>query len=424
MSSIYILWDESHFWGLLVRRALSSWGINHRLVRGHEIAQGLLAGKPPKLLIVPGGWARGKARSLGKAGITAIQRFVEQGGNYLGFCGGAGLGLSEKGGLALTPWKRQGFSNRLHHFLSGHINVSLNISHPLVPESLGESALLPVWWPGQFSPCTGETEALGRYHKPGPDFWVSDLCLSALPEGTLSDWENLYGIKLFPDFLESRPAIVTGKFGAGQYVLSYPHLETPASHQANRWLSHLLDRLTGNEPVARKNVPAWELSTTPINWDDKDLYKAKQTIEKIIATGENNFLLFWRNPWLLGWRRGIPGAALNSLYALICEIMSCEPHDRAVRFWKENKDEFCSILEIFDNGATGYLLSERFAMTMQNLAPESVFPRGMKEQRNALFGPPPGAGGIHAKLQHTLEELAYISFSDEKLINADEPQAF
>jgi hypothetical protein len=414
MSSIYILWDESHFWGLLIRRALSSWQIDHRLVRGHEIAQGLLASNPPKLLIVPGGWARGKARSLGESGISAIKRFVAEGGSYLGFCGGAGLGLSSKEGLSLTSWKRKGFDNRLHHFLSGHINVSLKIEHPLVPESLGESALLPVWWPGQFAPADDKTEALGRYHTPGPDFWVADLCLSALPEGTLSDWENLYGIKLLPDFLESRPAIVHGNYGKGSYVLSYLHLETPASHQANRWLSHLLDRLRNISPVKRKNVPAWELSTTPVNWPDENLYKAKRTIEKIIATGENNFLLFWRNPWLLGWRRGIPGAALNSLYALICEIMSCEPHPEAIMYWSRKQDEFCSVLKLFDEGVTGYLLSERFAMTMQNLAPESVFPRGIKEQRNALFGPPPGAGGIHARLQHILEELAYITFSAEQ----------
>lgn len=371
----------------------------------------MLASNPPKLLIVPGGWARGKARSLGGPGILAIQSFVNNGGNYLGFCGGAGLGLSEREGLSLTPWKRKGFENRLHHFLSGHINVSLKADHPLVPESLGESALLPVWWPGQFSQSTGETETLGRYHKPGPDFWVADLCLSSLPESTLSDWENLYGIKLMPEFLESRPGIVCGHFGKGSYVLSYPHLETPASHQANRWLSHLLDRLTGQEPIKREHVPAWELSTIPVNWDDKDLYNAKMTIEKIIATGENNFLLFWRNPWLLGWRRGIPGAALNSLYALICEIMSCEPHDAALKYWNENRESFCSLLKLFEEGVTGYLLTERFAMTMQNLAPDSIFPRGMKDQRNALFGPPPGAGGLHAKLQHTLEELAFITFS-------------
>lgn len=151
MSSIYILWDDSHIWGLLVKRALEAWNIDHELVRGHQIAQGLLSGKPPAALIVPGGWAKGKAKHLGGPGIVEIQKYVGEGGNYLGFCGGAGLGLSGAGGLCLSCWQRKGFENRLHHFLSGHINVKLDQSNPLVPDSLGESALIPVWWPGQFS---------------------------------------------------------------------------------------------------------------------------------------------------------------------------------------------------------------------------------------------------------------------------------
>lgn len=141
MSSIYILWDDSHIWGLLVKRALEAWNIDHKLVRGHQIAQGLLSSKPPAALIVPGGWAKGKALHLGGPGILEIQKYVGEGGNYLGFCGGAGLGLSGTGGLNLSCWQRKGFENRLHHFLSGHINLQLDQSSPLVPDALGEKPL-------------------------------------------------------------------------------------------------------------------------------------------------------------------------------------------------------------------------------------------------------------------------------------------
>ncbi len=409
MSSIYILWDDSHIWGLLVKRALEAWNIDHELVRGHQIAQGLLSGKPPAALIVPGGWAKGKALHLGGPGILEIQKYVGSGGNYLGFCGGAGLGLSGAGGLGLSCWQRKGFENRLHHFLSGHINVQLDRNNPLVPESLGERALLPVWWPGQFSPnkCDSTT-ALGRYREPGKDFWVADLCISSLPEGTLNDWLNMYGISLLPEFLHDRPAVVSGQTGKGNFILSYPHLETPASPQANLWLSHIIDRMLDQEPQERPALPAWELADTPIKWEDPELISIRNSLEDIIATGQGHFLLFWRNPWLLGWRRGIPGAALNSLYALICKVASLEPNGDSVQMWKSCKDEFMKYMSIFEEGVTGYLLAERFAMTMRTLEPHSIFPRALREQRNGLFGPPPGAGGIYAKLLSRLEELVWM----------------
>lgn len=409
MSSIYILWDDSHIWGLLIQRALDAWNIDYKLVRGHQIAQGLLTGKPPALLIVPGGWARGKAQHLGGPGILAIQKYVEKGGNYLGFCGGAGLGLADTGGLGLSCWHRKGFENRMHHFLSGHINLKLDQNSPLVPDSLGEKALIPVWWPGQFSPnkCDS-TSALGRYAEPGPDFWIADLCIGGLPEGTLADWENMYGISLLPDFLNDRPAVISGNKGKGRYILSYPHMETPASPQANIWLSHLLDTLLEKNPENRPTLPAWELTETPVKWNDPDLMSVRRSLEKIIETGQGHFLLFWRNPWLLGWRRGIPGAALNSLYSLVCKVTSSEPGRESLQKWAACKDEFMKYMNIFEEGVTGYLLAERFAMTMRSLEPDSVFPRGLREQRNGLFGPPPGAGGIYAKLLTVMEDLVWV----------------
>lgn len=142
MSSIHIYWDESHFWGLLVTRALSAWGVPHRLVRGQEIADGALSGKsgtPPKLLIVPGGRAKSKADRLGAHGMDAVRSFVHDGGTYLGFCGGTGLALTGPHGLGLSPWTRKGYKNRLHHFLSGHVQCELNTANDMVPDNMGES---------------------------------------------------------------------------------------------------------------------------------------------------------------------------------------------------------------------------------------------------------------------------------------------
>lgn len=248
---------------------------------------------------------------------------------------------------------------------------------------------------------------MGRYRNPGPDFWVADLCVGALPDGTLADWENMYGINLLPDFLHDRPAVVSGQAGEGRFILSYPHLETPASPQANVWLSHILDQLLGGKAHKRSPLPAWELADTPVKWEEPALLSARSSLERIIATGQGHFLLFWRNPWLLGWRRGIPGAALNSLYALLCKVTSQQPDNESLQLWESCKEEFMQYMAIFEKGVTGYLLAERFAMTMRSLEPDTIFPKGLQEQRNGLFGPPPGAGGIYAKLLAVMENLVW-----------------
>ncbi|WP_147822309.1 BPL-N domain-containing protein [Salidesulfovibrio onnuriiensis] len=407
MSSIHIYWDESHFWGLLVQRALKAWGVPHRLVRADEIAQGALAGKLdgeiPLALVVPGGRARGKMDRLGPAGQAEIRRYVNDGGAYVGFCGGAGLALSDTG-LGLCPWKRQGFDNRLQHFLSGHVNVALRTGHSLVPDTLGAHALIPVWWPGQFAEEDNGVTVLATYGAPGPDFWVADLNLKHLPEGTLSDWEALYGIRLTPDFIQGRPCVITGQHGKGRYLLSYAHLETPASPQANAWLGHILGEILGH-PAFREPIPAWDVSGTEVRWADETLLAAKAMLEEIIDTGRTHFLLFWRNPWLLGWRRGIPGAGINSLYSLICETLASEANESARTYWNEVSGRFSELMRLMHEGVTGYLLAERLAMTVLHSGPSAINPRVLRENRAALFGKPPAPGGLYVQLAASLEEL-------------------
>ncbi|ADU61760.1 MAG: biotin--protein ligase [Pseudodesulfovibrio sp.] len=420
MSSIHIYWDESHFWGLLAARALEAWGIPHRLVRGSEIADGVLAGKcgeAPRLLIVPGGRAKGKADRLGVRGMDAICEFVHDGGAYLGFCGGAGLALTGPYGLGLSPWTRKGYTNRLHHFLSGHVHVSLNQTDPLVPpdlirEGTGESAdkgpMLPVWWPGRFDPVDASVTVLARYGRPGPDFWVADLNLSTLPQGTMADWENLYGIHLDPDFMEGTPCVTANDFGAGRVILSYAHLETPASPHANRWLAHILDHvLGGDHGQSCGPVPAWDVAARPVVWDDPALMAARRAMEATIATGTSHFLLFWRTPWLLGWRRGIPGAGINTLYSFICEAMAHEPDNATLAYWRGQAAGFGTLVGLLASGLSGYLLAERLSMTMFHSASDAVSVHGLREQRRALFGLPPEPGGIYADLAATLEELCW-----------------
>ena len=224
----------------------------------------------------------------------------------------------------------------------------------------------------------------------------------------MTDWENLYGINLNPDFMEGSPAVTVNDFGAGQVILSYAHMETPASPQANRWLLHLLTRClgeSGDSINAKGPVPAWDVAARPTVWEDPTLMQARRAMEQIILTGTNHFLLFWRNPWLLGWRRGIPGAGINTLYSLICESLACKPDNETLAFWNDKRDRFKLLMDLLVNGLTGYLLAERLSMTVFHSDPEAVAVKGLREQRRALFGLPPEPGGIFVDLSAMLEEL-------------------
>lgn len=149
VNRVHVLWDESCYWALMLWRALLHGGVPFRLVRAAEIASGLLQRNPPGVLFVPGGWARFKSAALGPGGRRAVAAYLEAGGAYLGFCGGAGLALPEHGGLALCPLCRKPVSERLPNF-SGSVSAALH-GHELVPEGLPAAVRLPVWWPSQFA---------------------------------------------------------------------------------------------------------------------------------------------------------------------------------------------------------------------------------------------------------------------------------
>ncbi|MFV0422261.1 BPL-N domain-containing protein [Oleidesulfovibrio sp.] len=408
MSSIYILWDASYIWGLLAWRTAQSLSLPYRLVRGEEIAQGLLSGKPPALLLVPGGNARMKSVALGDAGMQAIRDYVEQGGAYLGFCGGAGLGLSGSEGLGLCPWGRAKFTDRMQHFVSGHIQANVQASHDLVPQSIGKEPPVPIWWPGRFAPEeTGDVEVLATYTTPCDDFWVADLPLDTLPPGTFSEWESLYDIRLRPTFLEAQPCILSGRYGKGRYVLSYTHLETPDSPVANQWLLHIIKSLSGVE-APKSNVPSWDLENQPAVWQDGDLIRARAIFDDIVTIGRNHCLFFKRNSWLIGWRSGIPGANLNNLYSAIVTAVSTHPTVESKAYWQNHHSEFMRKLELFHEGVKGYLLAERLAMTLSKTFPETVSRESLRNQRAALFGPPMDSGGLYQELLDTLDELLYL----------------
>lgn len=419
MSSIYLYWDESHIWGLLAWRALTSFGLPFKLVRAKAIAQGLLSRKPPAALLVPGGWARRKFEHLGPEGVAEVRAYVEGGGVYMGFCGGSGLGLTGPYGLNLCPWRRRAFTDRLQHAMSGHMRMRAAQGSPLVPPDLSAAPLLPVWWPARFEYEPREdVTVLAAYDSPGPDFWVADLPLESIPRQALDDLETQYDLSIWPHFMTGQPCLISGECGRGRYVLSYSHLETPASRDANRWLAHLVRELAGLDADPNRSLtPAWNLESLPRRWPDEaggeDLARAKVRLEQSIREGMDELLFFRRNSWLLGWRRGIPGSNLNALYSMVCQAQNLAPTPRAVDYWRENSAQFLETLDLFGHGLTGYLLSERLAMTTSgtaNAIPDEV----LAEQRMTLFGRHMDYGGLFAELLITMDELLYLALADEE----------
>lgn len=436
---IYILWDASHIWGLMAWRAVRALGLSCRLVKAQDIAQGLLSGKMPALLLVPGGTARLKAAALGSVGMEAIRQYVAEGGRYLGFCGGAGLGLSGSGGLGLCPWTRAAYTDRMQHLVSGHILSTVAPGHALCPNvsrdrSVGTSVganmsaagpgvspartdgyaeiSLPVWCPGRFAPQEGtDVEVLASYQRPDADMCLADIPLASLPRDIFSTWQAVYGVNMHPDFLAGQPCVLTGSFGKGRYVLSYSHLETPDSPQANGWLAHILRELAGLE-VAAPRVPVWDVDNLPVLWpvnaDTAPLHAARAASGQFMALGAEHMLLFRRTPWLHGWRTGIPGAALNNLHAALGTALSLEPGEAALAFWRERKDHVARILPLFVQGVEGYLLAERLATTLSSTLPDVVDRRGLRVQREALFGQPMEGGGLYQELLEVADELVFL----------------
>lgn len=404
---LYILWDESHIWGLIAWRAAAAMGLPYQLVKGKDIAQGVLSGKsssiPPGLLLVPGGTARLKALSLGKKGCEAIRQYVAKGGQYLGICGGAGLGLSDPDGLGLCPWTRAAYTDRLQHLVSGHV-LARCTGERLTP--------LPVWWPGRFDPQPGSAvTVLATYDSPADDLWMADLPLHSLPNSIFGEWQALYGINMRPDFMRGQPCVIHGAYGLGNYTLSYSHLETPHSPDANTWLAQLLHNFGGFDPITTR-IPPWDVEAQdavwPLNADTSPLWEAREGVRRIMELGLTHNLLFRRTEWLWGWRAGIPGAALNNIYASLCTALALPPTAEAMAWWYKKREAFCRTMPLFCQGVEGYLLAERLATTLNSSLPDAVDRQGLKVQRTALFGPPMSGGGMYKELLDVVDELVFL----------------
>jgi hypothetical protein len=228
-----LLWDESFTWGLMAHQALTEAGLPFDLLRSEDIRGGALSRY--RMLYVPGGWASQKLFALEDRGKKEIRRFVEEGGSYLGICGGAGMATED--GIGLLPIRRKPTTERVPS-VSGPVRLSL-AGHRIWQEV--DTPIFFAWWPSQFQTADQSTSVLACYEEVLPDAFSSDIPVAA---GRVIGWPALearYGILLDPARLEGEPAVLEGQFGRGKVFLSLIHFDTPGDPNGAAVLRNLWD---------------------------------------------------------------------------------------------------------------------------------------------------------------------------------------
>lgn len=414
------LWDESFLWGIMAYKALNALGLPFDLIRAEDIKRGEL--DKYGMLFVPGGWASNKGKALGEAGRSAIQNFVADGGNYLGFCGGAGLATKAEGGIGLLNVKRRPTKERVPSF-SGRIELNIN-EHPIWDiqntdrrtqitdkgeSSLGSgfcalgSSIFYAWWPSQFIVEDKEIKVLAAYGKALPDSFSSDLNVGDTEaNGGWKEHEEIYRINLDPERLIGEPAIIEGGYGKGKVILSLVHFDTPDDMNGAAVLKNLWRYLGAPQDSAK----ARKRGSSEVN--SKLAAELERAVTELIMFGGRNFLWFWRNPMLLQWRRGVRGLEYNTLNIMIREIIRENSSDNDIK-------RIMGMLAPFIEKAEKLLLLERQAMQKGHITYEKCDDERIKEIRLELFSNSKSHGGMFKELINEVDAVLFsLIIRDER----------
>lgn len=292
---------------MMTLEAAWSRGLALQPISAAQVAASGLSGV--RLLVVPGGWSARKKKALGLPGAAAIARFIDSGGTYLGFCGGAGLALSVPDGLGLIPLSRAAGAQRLPG-LSGPLWVEPAPgaeSHSLWPPE-APACCWPVWWPGQFEePHDPAIRVLARYQGPSDELYLADLALGQTDPEDLPALERDYGLPLDPAPLWGQPAVIEARLGQGRLLLSYPHLDTPGDETASQALERLWWALLGPEAQERPRTPPQRPSPA--------LSALAGRCAGLWEVGRTLGLWRPRHPAMPLWRRGARGL---EFWKLVC----------------------------------------------------------------------------------------------------------
>ncbi|MCL6472220.1 MAG: hypothetical protein K6T91_05340 [Firmicutes bacterium] len=405
---IAFFWDESFLWGIVAYDAFTNLSLNFNLVTSSDIKSGALKGYD--ILFVPGGWASNKIKSLGDKGKENIQSFVDGGGSYLGICGGAGLALSHKDGLGLVPITRKPTSERVPSF-SGKIGIiQEHPKHPIwqgIPDRTGFYA----WWPGQFSlRKPNSVRVLASYDEPHDGAFVSDI-----PVRPNIDWDSLersYGTNLNPSRIKGEPAVVEAGYGKGKVLLSYLHFETLGHKQGYKALLNILDYLSGKKVRADCTIStAGNASLTKCSKNaDRRLIEMAKHLETaardLISFGENNGLWYWRQPWILQWRRGVRGIEYCTLFLMLrrlLELLEQNANHDAVTV--SVLAELRELALPFFEKARELLSLEKAAMNSGPISPLKTDNENIRLLREELFANSKSFGGYFKQIIDRIDEM-------------------
>ncbi len=319
-----LLWDGGGLWSVMTWQACRDLGLPLKAIRAEEVAAGGL--RDAELLVVPGGWPSRKKRTLGREGREAVKAFIQDGGRYLGLCGGAGLALNVEDGLGLVDLGRTTGAKRLPS-ASGPILVQATkegLAHPLW-RGVDQPARLHVWWPGQFAATkNAPVTVLARYQEPCAGFCCADIIVDQTTPLELNRLEERYGMRLDPTILSGRPAVIQAKLGRGELLLSYLHFDTPGSQIGARCLKNLWQHWLGleaQEPSPRVLCPL------PASM------KLAEQAEALWQQGLSLGLWEPRHPAMPLWRRGARGLEVWSLVVLCraLNVAAGPEHEELVR---------------------------------------------------------------------------------------------
>jgi putative intracellular protease/amidase len=411
-----LLWEESFLWGVMARQALSEAGLPFDLLRAADIRAGAL--DRYLLLFVPGGWASHKISALGGRGMEEIRRFVERGGSYLGICGGAGMATQD--GLGLLPIGRKPRTERVPSF-SGSIRVST--SAPLLLHGT-EMPVFHAWWPSQFQIEDRDVRVIATYLEAQTGAFSADIPIEAGSEHGWAALEKRYEILLDPDRLIGEPAVVEGRFGRGKVLLSLLHFDTPGDRNGTAVLRNLWDDLAPGGLTAPAADEDPSEGHTPADLP-QGAWTSLKAIEKAaadwVATGERNFLWYWRTPCLLQWRRGVRGLECSTLVAMIAELRRRLERRGAGDLWGRpglsgplDPGLLFADLETIRRGIVPFvkkakrlLIRERFYMQTAPLSPLHCNEEGIRRLRGELFGTGMSHGGEFKRLIDALDGLLW-----------------
>ncbi|MFZ5997107.1 MAG: BPL-N domain-containing protein [Nitrospirota bacterium] len=381
--------------------ALLAHNLPFDLIRSEDIRAGKLQGYT--LLFVPGGWASNKMKSLGDEGVEAIKQFIHNGGNYLGFCGGAGLATFD--GIGLLPIKRKPTRERVPSF-SGKIKLNLS-AHPLW-QGIAEPVFY-AWWPSQFA-IDSSINVLATYAQAMPDAFSSDLNVADV-ESTRSwqELEKIYGINLDPKRLINDPAVVEGSYGKGKVLLSLIHFDTPDDANGATVLKNLWSYLAGHVSIEGD----FRTSVFPhfrADGASKLISEMEASIDELIVLGTRNFLWFWRTPLLLQWRRGIRGLEYCTLFILIKRISGLLKYNNTVHssLITDHASRIEKLFMPFVGTTKKLLILERQALQNGHITYEKCDDPEIQKIRTELFANSKSYGGLFKKLIDEIDSLLYV----------------